>query len=76
MHYKRLSAICFNLGKSKTLSSGNGLKQDKVLAWSKLKALSEDKLYVDLIQIIKFVFQRVKNNVGKGEVSYFRNVIR
>ena len=56
IHFKMYSAICFNLDQSKILSSGKGLKvaimmkivinslpTDKILDWSKLKTLVDDK---------------------------------
>ena len=43
----------------------NSLPNDKVLDWSKLKALADDKITV--AQKLKFVHSRVENNVGKGE---------
>ena len=36
-----------------------------MLDWSKLKAFADDKINVN--QILKFVLERVKNIVGKGE---------
>ena len=53
MHFKMLSAICFNLDQSKILSSGNGLTQslsnDNICKCmsdsSKLKAIPDDKLF-------------------------------
>ena len=44
-HFKMLSAICFNLDQSKTLSSGNGLTLPNgiILDWSELKAFADNK---------------------------------
>ena len=42
----------------------NFLANDKILDWSKLKALADDK--VQLTEKLKFVFGRVENIVGKG----------
>ena len=61
------SAICLNLDQSKILSSVNGLTLpgDKVLDWSKLKAVADNKR--TLAKIIIIVFDRVKNIVENVE---------
>ena len=41
----------------------NSLPHDKIPDWSKLKAFADDKL--DLIKIIKSLFDRLKNTVGE-----------
>ena len=68
MHFKMLSAICFNLDKSKILSSGNELKvwkignrfnslaNNKILDWLKLKAFADDK--INMTEKMKFVLGR------------------
>ena len=43
----------------------NSLLNDKIVAWSKLKALADDK--INLSEKLKFVLERVENIVGKGE---------
>ena len=43
----------------------NPLPNDKMLDWSRLKAFADDK--INVTQILKFVFERTKNILGKGE---------
>ena len=43
----------------------NSLSNDKILDWSKLKAFADDK--IKLLKKMIFVFNRVKNIVGKTE---------
>ena len=43
----------------------NSLPSDKILAWSELKAFASDIL--NFIKIMISVFDRIENNVGKGE---------
>ena len=55
MHIKTLSAICFNLGQSKILSSGNGLN-------GLFNSLPNDQI----LDLPKFtVFADVKSNMNK-----------
>ena len=44
----------------------NPLPDDRILDWSKLKAFADDKLNVTKMLI--FVFDKVENIVGKGEI--------
>ena len=46
----------------------------KFLDWSKLKAFADDKMNV--IEKMKFVLGRVKNNVGKGENAGYQHFLR
>ena len=50
MHFKMLSAICFNLDQSKVLSSGNGLSKDKPLDATKFKMFADKNLNVTHIK--------------------------
>ena len=43
----------------------NSLPNNKILDWSKLKALADDK--INVAQKLKFVSGRIENIVGKGE---------
>ena len=43
----------------------NSLPNDKILDWSKLKALADDN--INLAEKLKFVLERVENIAGKGE---------
>ena len=47
----------------------NSLPNNKILDWSKLKAIADDK--IDVTEKFKFVLERVKNMVGKGENAGF-----
>ena len=38
---------------------------NKIVNWSKFKACADDK--INVAEELKFVLQRVENNVGKGE---------
>ena len=59
----------FNLVWSKTRTNAKffclTLSNDKILAWSKQKAITDSKL--KLVQMTKFVLGRVEIFVGKGE---------
>ena len=56
--------ICFYLSKVSFVTVFNSLPDGKILVWSKLKALADDKLTV--AEKLKFVLGRVENIVGKG----------
>ena len=43
----------------------NSLPNNKILAWSKLKAFVDDK--INMTQKLKFVLERIENIVEKGE---------
>ena len=73
-----LSAICFSLDRSKILLFWKGLNKtasfqklfvplpnDRILDLSKSRASSDDKLKV--IQMAKFVLDKIENIVGKEE---------
>ena len=49
----------------------NPFPQDKVLDQTELKAFADDKLSVT--KMIIFVFDRVENIVGKGEIACTSN---
>ena len=49
------------------------LPNDKVLDCSKLKAFSDDKIQV--LKIIIFDFDRIENNVGKGENAGYQHFL-
>ena len=53
-----LSATCFNLDQSKTLSSGNELTNNKILDYTRLKAFSDTK--INVMQTPKFALGREK----------------
>ena len=44
----------------------NSLPKDKILDWSKLKALADDKKK-NMAKKLKFILGKVENIVGKGE---------
>ena len=43
----------------------NSLPNDKILAWSKLKAFVDDK--IDVVKMMISLFDKLENTVGKGE---------
>ena len=51
----------------------NSLPNDKILDWSKLKALADDK--INVVQKLKFVGGRVENIVGKGENAGYQHFL-
>ena len=59
MHLKMLSAISFNLDQS------NPLPDNKILDWSKLKALADDK--IDVSPIIEICAGKGRKHCGKRE---------
>ena len=54
-----------------TLKPCNSLPNNKILDWSKIKALADDK--INVTQELKFVSGRVKNIGGKGENAVFKS---
>ena len=56
---------------SRTLS--NSLQNDKILDQSKLKAFADDKLKV--IQMAKFVLDKIENIVGKEENAGYQHFL-
>ena len=56
----------FSLADTKLI---NSLPNNKVLDWSKWKAMADDKIKV--LKMMIFVFDRVVNIVGNGENSIF-----
>ena len=81
MHFKKSSAICFNLEESKILSFGkefkpnhvNPLPNDKILDLMKLKAFADKKFNVAKKMI--FLFDRVENIVGKGVKAGYQHFL-
>ena len=51
----------------------NSLPNDKILDWSKLKAFADDK--TNTTKELKFVLERVKNIVGKGENAGYQHFL-
>ena len=51
----------------------NSFTNDKISAWSKLKAFADDKLKVAKMMI--FVFDWVENIVGKGENAGYQHFL-
>ena len=51
----------------------NPLPDNKILDWSKLKALADDK--INVVQKLKFVEGRVENIVGKGENAGYQHFL-
>ena len=51
----------------------NSLPKDKILDWSKLKVLADDKINVDLK--LKFDWKRVENIEGEGENAGHRHFL-
>ena len=49
------------------------LPNDKILAWSKLKAFADDKL--DGVKMMISLFDRLENNVGKGENAGYQHFL-
>ena len=46
----------------------------KISAWSKLKALADDK--IDVVKMMISLLERVKNTVGKGENAGYQHFLR
>ena len=51
----------------------NRLPNDEILDWSKLKAFADDK--INVTEKMKFVLERVENNVGKGENAAYQHFL-
>ena len=51
----------------------NSLPNDKILDWSKLKALADDN--INLAEKLKFVLERVENIAGKGENAGYQHFL-
>ena len=49
------------------------LPNNKILDWSKLKAVAEDK--INMREKLKFVLGRVENIAGKGENAGYHNFL-
>ena len=52
-------------------SDANSFPNDKLLDWSKLKVLADDKMNVNQKQ--KFFFEWIENIVGKGENAGYKH---
>ena len=57
----------------KMFASFNSLPNDKILDWSRLKALADDK--INVTEKLKFVLRRVENIVGKGENAGYQHFL-
>ena len=51
----------------------NSIPNDKILDWSKLKALADNKIKVN--EKLKFVLERVENIVGKRENAGYQHFL-
>ena len=51
----------------------NSLPNDKILAWSKLKAFAYDK--IDVVKIMISLLDSVENTVGKGENAGYQHFL-
>ena len=51
----------------------NSFPNDKILAWSKLKTIADDKFVVAKMMIL--VFDLVENIVGKGENAGYQHFL-
>ena len=51
----------------------NPLPNDKILAWSKLKAFADNKL--DVVKMMISLLDRVENTYGKGENSGYHHFL-
>ena len=68
------SEICHSLeGLRNTSHSINPLPNDKILLQSKLKAFADNKLKV--IQLAKFVMDKIENIVGKEENAGYQHFL-
>ena len=56
-----------------TLKPCNSLPNNKILDWSKIKALADDK--INVTQELKFVSGRVENIRGKGENAVYQHFL-
>ena len=54
-------------------SAFNSLPNDKILHWSKSKAVADDNIKV--LKKMIFVFDRVENIVGKGENAGYQHFL-
>ena len=51
----------------------NNLPNNKILAQSKLKAITDNK--IKLVKMMIFVLERVENTVGKGENAVYQHFL-
>ena len=58
---------------AKNQESVNSLPNDKILDWSKFKALADDNMYVN--EQLKFGLRKVENIVGKGENAGYQHFL-
>ena len=62
----RVSIYVQNINFYQSAGGGiNPLPNNKILAWSELKAFADNK--IDATEKLKFVLERAENVVGKGE---------
>ena len=74
--FKQESANLFHSNESEILSYSekvNSVPNDKILDWSKLKAFADDKIKV--LKMMIFVFDRIENDVGKGEIAGYQHFL-
>ena len=58
---------------SETVNNFNSLSNDKLLDWSKLKSLMDNK--INVTEKSKFVFGQVENIMGKGENAGYQHFL-
>ena len=67
------SANTFNLDKTKILSSGKDLPNDKSLDWLEFKAFADEK--ISETEKLKFVLGKLENIAGKGENAGYQHFL-
>ena len=70
---KLSSANTFNLDKTKILSSGKDLPNDKSLDWLEFKAFADEK--ISETEKLKFVLGKLENIAGKGENAGYQHFL-
>ena len=68
VHYMGLTLISLFL-----TFMANSLPNDKILDWSKIKALADGK--INVVEELKFVSETVENIVGKGENAGYQHFL-
>ena len=51
------------------------LSNDKILDWSKLKAIADTNLKVHVVKMMVYVLDRVENIVAKGENAGYQHFL-
>ena len=75
MHFKLLSAICFNLYQFKILSSGNELTHYQM---TNFRLIQSERVADDNFKLDKNgrkLSKRVENTVGKGEIARYEQFL-